>query len=371
MTLAEIDAQLSRLEASAAELAADLMDLEANATYKLLDPVLLSGTTLERAAGTRATADSLWAKSTSCKHLVNQARDLRGHGNHLPPARVAELEALLDAPARQLADAKVELAAVNSTVAAIDDVWRTMLSRLTACQEQLSRLASVAAAVGEPVTALDRTRRRVDDLAKAVASDPLSADPSQFAEIEATLATVGTRLDELAHDRETLDDDLRAGAITIQEITAALDAGEAALVESNAKIARARGLLAPLDRGCVIDPERGLEPWLGRLRELAAQGEWRMACRGLGQWQRVAADTLVAARRVAEANTAPVRQRNELRGRLDAFAAKAERLALTEDVTASTLRERARAELYTAPTDLDAAADLVARYGASLTRPER
>jgi len=58
----------------------------------------------------------------------------------------------------------------------------------------------------------------------------------------------------------------------------------------------------------------------------------------------------------------PIDQRNELRGRLDAYRAKANRLGLLEDSRLCELYDHAHRELYSAPTDLTAAEELVRRY---------
>jgi hypothetical protein len=208
-------------------------------------------------------------------------------------------------------------------------------------------------------------------LGPTVARDPLAVPGTDLDQVEASLASVRGRLDALARDRQTLDQDLEGCALTLDEISGALAAGETALAATRVKIQDPPGLLAPLDRGCLTDPERGLLPWLDRLRSLAKAGDWQRACRGVDQWQRLAAETLTAARRVAEANAAPLEHRNELRGRLDALAAKADRLGLTEDPALSALREQARTVLFTAPTDVEAAAKLVSRYGASLTAADK
>jgi hypothetical protein len=59
--------------------------------------------------------------------------------------------------------------------------------------------------------------------------------------------------------------------------------------------------------------------------------------------------------------------RNELRGRLDVYRAKALSRGLAEDATLDPLGERARAALYIAPCDLDAARAALHEYQDALT----
>jgi hypothetical protein len=67
-------------------------------------------------------------------------------------------------------------------------------------------------------------------------------------------------------------------------------------------------------------------------------------------------------RRATEACWAPLAARNELRGRLDAYRAKANALGLLEDPDAEAVYNEARGILFTAPTDLAVAVSLVDRY---------
>jgi hypothetical protein len=56
-----------------------------------------------------------------------------------------------------------------------------------------------------------------------------------------------------------------------------------------------------------------------------------------------------------------IRERDDLRARLDAYAARAERLNALEHPDVVDAFERDRVVLYSAPTDLAVALDLVAR----------
>jgi hypothetical protein len=399
MLLAEIDAVLARFSAAVDTMTTNLLDLEANPTNKLLDPATLRGSTQQRVAAARQALASLWEHFSEFKSVVERAKSLRGVSSHVPQNRIDDLDRLLRGPSISLPPLDVPLAnrglttpgqtlvattpeelltnmaaafdAAKHEILGVDECWRTLVPRLTAAQQLLGELEALATSLGEHDAVLDRTRARLDRMGEQVANDPLAVNADEFAQMEASLSTVRAQLDGLAHDRDALDADLQECTTTIDEIAAALGDGEAALAEAQVKIANPNGLLDPLDRTCLTDPQRGLTPWLERLNDLARSGDWRHACRGLDQWQRVATETLASARTVAAANAAPVEARNELRGRLDALTAKADRLGMTEDPEASALRQQAHDVLYTAPTDLDLGSQLVARYGASLTATAR
>ena len=70
----------------------------------------------------------------------------------------------------------------------------------------------------------------------------------------------------------------------------------------------------------------------------------------------------------AAAHQALLDERDELRGRLDAYTAKAGRLGRLEDTELAALRRRAHEALHTAPTDLVMPSDLVRRLPGSASR---
>jgi hypothetical protein len=69
-----------------------------------------------------------------------------------------------------------------------------------------------------------------------------------------------------------------------------------------------------------------------------------------------------AARAALAANRLPLDTRQELRGRLDALSAKALAKGKVEDAILADLAIRARQVLYTSPTALDLAMNLVESY---------
>ena len=105
-----------------------------------------------------------------------------------------------------------------------------------------------------------------------------------------------------------------------------------------------------------------LESQLQDVEKIARHGAWREARAVLEQWTTRVRSLLDQARQIAAENRAPIETRNELRGLLDASQAKATRLGLIEDPRLSGMFRDAHDSLYTAPTDLVEATELVHRY---------
>jgi hypothetical protein len=119
----------------------------------------------------------------------------------------------------------------------------------------------------------------------------------------------------------------------------------------------------------VLTSDRGLLPWLDRLRSLAASGDVGRAADGLAHWRTIADATQAAAQQVATANALPAAQRRELRGLLRAARAKGLAAGRGDDLALRGMEQAARVALE-APCDLAAAQSLVAAYVAAL-RPTR
>ena len=98
-------------------------------------------------------------------------------------------------------------------------------------------------------------------------------------------------------------------------------------------------------------------------------GDWQEARRLLGQLDQQTAALREEVTLALEAVKGPLDTRNELRGRLDAYHAKALAIGLAEDERLTQVYERARALLFTAPCDVAGAEAAVREYQQGLSRP--
>jgi hypothetical protein len=249
---------------------------------------------------------------------------------------------------------------VNATLAALVSPWDDLAPRLGAAGAVLSR-ATEDAAGAEP-DALVGAARRHAELSTRLARDPLAVAPDEVAALEASLASIVGAAAAVAELREGVDDRLgQAG-----ELLGTM--GEAREEALSARAAALAKIVAP----DVAEPPdaAGLEDALAQVARLTAAGRWREAHGDLVRWTARAHAALEQARAAAATNRAPVEARNQLRGRLDAYRAKAQSLRLLETPAVAELYERAHRALFVAPTDLAQAEQLVARYQQALsTRP--
>jgi hypothetical protein len=246
----------------------------------------------------------------------------------------------------------------------------TARRKLLPCAERLSDTLATLDAEADSLgraddVALAAAHRLVDDLRRHLLPDPLGVDTGR-AELE--VEAVKTRFHELMARRDGLPDALAAARSALEELRETIADGAEALALTQEKLTECRGLLRPLDPSAVDGDARALAPWLDRLEAAAARGDWQAASAGLERWRTVADGWLANARRVAEANRAPLRRRNELRGLLDSYRAKAAAAGLGADAGLTGTYDDAHRLLHTAPCDLDAAEEKVREYRQAVNR---
>ena len=255
--------------------------------------------------------------------------------------------------------------------AALDAALHTHAPRVTDLRQRLDGLTSRASALGvEDDTEVLEAREAVARLASLVAGDPLSPEMDREVlvaadEVEHAYALVTT----LEAQRDTLPQAVEHAATVLDELERLVGEGRTALARARDRIAAPEGLLAPVDTGVLEHGPMGLVAWLDRLRETAAAGRWRAATIGLHRWQQVADVHLDHARRVVEANAAPVARRDELRGLLAGLRARAAAGGRVEEPGLASLHGEADALLQVAPCDLRAAATAVEAYRRAVLTP--
>jgi hypothetical protein len=116
----------------------------------------------------------------------------------------------------------------------------------------------------------------------------------------------------------------------------------------------------------IPDQTPALGDRLATLVALRDRGAWAELARRTGELELALGDALRQAREAGGAITALLDRRDELRGRLEAFRAKALRLGQAEDTELMRIYQQARDLLWTAPCDLRQATRAVAGYQRAL-----
>lgn len=367
---------------------ANLLELDSSFGKQLLAGAELTGDTRRRWEATAATLATLWQVFSAYSAVVDQAAEAAAR--HLGPRELAAISGLLTGRSVQLASGPAPLAgrdladpgreeltlatavarmrgafsSVTEVVSAAEHVWTEVAGRLDAVGAELARVSPLAATLGDEtltsnLTAAQGTLARLRD---TLNSDPLAlwqpggtVDTSGADRLAERVTAAASRAGELAQ--------LRDGAHQrVAEVTAAAAAARSAREDAAAAWQRASTKIAP---GALPPPPADLAGLSGRLDGLGpllASGRWTRLASELDLLDRELATATADFREAERAAVAAIAKRDELRGLLGAYKAKAARLGGAEDAALAERHDRARDLLWTAPCDLAAAEAAVAGY---------
>jgi hypothetical protein len=364
-------------------IAANLLELDGGYVRQVLDSAALTGQTRRRWDTASATLAGLWQTYMAYTAVVDRVAELGG-GRRPAKKDLPELTELLTgnsvtltrAPVplarRDLADAGREAITLAASVAAmrraftevaevtsaVEAVWADVGGRLDHCAEELTRIRPLAQGLGDEIAAAVRdAQSALDSLRTAMNADPLAlwhggrADTSAADRLREQVRTLAARVADL--------DRLRAqGQSRIDGLKAAAAAAQAARRDAVAACQRAAKRISGLPP---LPPDIG-EPPLASLTALAAAGRWARLQGELDRCERELAAAVNQTHDAERAVATALGHRDELRGLLDAYKAKAARLGVAEDAGLAARYDQAHDLLWTAPCDTAAAEAAVARY---------
>jgi hypothetical protein len=395
-------AAAERVAAALAErdaIQANLLELDGSFAKRVLEGAALSGATRDRWAAASVALATLWETFLAYSAVIDRVAAL-GTGPKRPARKdLPELSDLLTEGCIQLAGPPVPLARrdlaatarppvtltaavgamrrlftqVTEVTSAVESVWAALGPPLDAATADLARCAPLAAGLGAGAQAeLRAVSADLDALRAASNADPLAlwhpdpagtqggrADTSPADRLRERAAAVAARIAELDRVR-------RQARLRIDELTAAVAGARTARQEAvaawQAAAARVSALPAP-------PPDIG-EPPLAGLDALAARGQWSRLAAELDRCEADLAASGAQTDGLRQAAAAALDKRDELRGRLRAYKAKAARLGAAENADLAARHERAYQLLWTAPCDLAAAEAAVADYQRAIRATE-
>ena len=371
---------------------ANLLELDSSFGKQLLAGAQLTGDTKRRWDATAATLATLWQVYSAYSAVVDQAAE--AVTRHLGSRELAAVTALLTGRSVQLASGPAPLAgrdladsgredltlasavarmrgafaAVTEVVAAAEHVWTEVAGRLDAAARELARVAPQAETLGdESLTDLAAVQGRLTRLRDMLNSDPLAlwlgspapgsaaVDTSGADRLQEEVAAVATRVDKLVRLRDDARQRIAGVAAAAATARSAREDAVAAWQQAAAKIAA--GALPPQP-----DSLAGLSARLAGLGPLLASGRWTRLGSELDLLDRELPAATAGFKEAERAVVAAMAKRDELRGLLGAYKAKAARLGAVEDTGLAERYDRARDMLWMAPCDLAAAEAAVAGY---------
>jgi hypothetical protein len=388
VTAAEIGTQLAHLRDASARAESSLVDVESDPTKQLLEHATLTGETRARWATAVLEIADLWRRCSDLTAIVAEADDLRGklglgRQRH---QRLTELlfgssvvlatdavslqdRGLFDADTRMTRctpDDLLELMAgwfgdVADLIGSVECSWDDGLARVAAARSTFNDARGLGTSIDADATAASQIDRSLQDVGERLLSDPLGLPAEEIEAVESEVAAYRTNVETAARLRDRFDDEIAGARALLDGVLAEFRTARRMHDELTTKIASD-------DVGHAPSFDQALAAELDDIVTTGRAHCWAEASDQLVRWieraqdsRRAAVDHCTACRRVLD-------ERNQLRGRLDAYHAKAVTLGLAERPELATLYERAHALLYTAPTDLVEATEAITLHQATLAR---
>ena len=388
--------QMSREQAAAAvaeataerdSIQANLLDLDGSFGKRMLAGATLTGESKLRWDAAAADLATLWEIFNAYAAVVDQAAELMAGARRPSDRELAQLTAWLTGASVELnrqqplgrrgltetgksdltlaaavQEMKRAFASVADVVAAAESVWNETAEGLGEIGTQLAAAKEQLGDHGddEVTGALAAAEAELGQLRGLLNSDPLAlwhgggVDTTRLERLRKQAAAVAARAADIARLRADAQQRIAVAAAAVAAVRAAREDAASARERAEAKIAAA-GLPPPADAA-------GLEARLAALDKLRAAGRWARLSAELDTIEAEAAAATQRCREAQRAAEALLGRRDELRGLLGAYQAKAARLGAAENTELSTLYLRAQDLLWTAPCDLDASAAAVTRY---------
>ena len=354
-----------------------LMELENHTGHALLRTGTATGVTAERWRGARADLAALWSLHQRHSSRLEELRELRGRRSVLTAADRWRVRGLLDGLATTQRPRSMDeiAAAITDTAAAVlavfdamDTAWGLLGPAVDRCTTHLdsadARLAEHGIATA-PITAA--LRSRLDGMRAAALSDPLARCTGtgiDTADVDALEAECARAADVVA--------ELVAHPATANAVLADAEAAVRWLEQREWDVALLRAKIA-VDISGYPGPtppathagSATVRAAVDRARACAAADDW-VGFAATDLRATAAAATAAVERQLADVGR-PLEVRTELRGVLDLYRLKAVALRRGEDVDLDRCFRAAHALLWTAPTDLMAAAAAVDAYRTAVT----
>ncbi|MFG2090930.1 hypothetical protein [Spirillospora sp. NPDC048824] len=384
-----VDHALRTLRRERDRISASLLELDGHDGSRLLEGARLTGETWRRWEEAKAVMAGLWALFDAYQRVLDTASELRGRSSRPDMATLVELSGLLSGTSVELPGGETPLRdrtllgpqerrvtlndavammcgayeSVAGEVAAADAAWTALLLPLEEVEEGWRETARLAHSLdGTRHPELDRVGRELTALGRVIRTDPLSlvrdgrADTGRLDRVRGALTSLDDELAGVARMRDDYADHVARVTASIEEIER---------TEQRACEAHAMALIKILSPN-LPEPSRGLgialRDRLTALERLREAGRWVEMAGRFAELERAAVEALERARGDLRLSAGLLDRRSELRGRLEAYLAKAARLGLVEDERLTALYGEARDVLWTAPCDLRRATMVLGEY---------
>jgi hypothetical protein len=388
MTREQAAAAVAAATAERDGIQANLLDLDGSFGKRMLAGAALTGESKRRWEAAAADLAALWEIFTAYATVVDKAAELLAAARRPSDRELAQITTLLNGASVELTrtvplarrevtetgrtdltlaaavqEMKRLFASVADVVGAAESVWNETADGLSEIGDKLAAAKEQVGDLGgdEVTSTLAAAGDELGSLRDLLNSDPLAlwhgggVDTTRLGRLRKQADAVVARAGDIARLREDAQRRISAAAAAVAAATAARQDAVVARDRSAAKIAAA-DLPPPPAEAADLDIR------LAALDKLKAAGRWARLAAELDTIEAEAAAATARSRDAEQAAAALLGRRDELRGLLDAYQAKAVRLGAAEDAELAARHQQARDLLWTAPCDLAAATAAVTHY---------
>ena len=248
----------------------------------------------------------------------------------------------------------------NQLIFKIKAAWATLNGKVGKHEEALKLLQQEALDLGATAPELVEAERALTAVRTAINGDPLAADGNFEAQVVPVIEASRTRLAQLKALKAQVVGQLAEAEQALAQLKTTHASSLQAVEERKVKltIEHEEQLTMPLDDK-VIDQLVG---WLERLKTTVGDGKFQAASVGLVNWTAQVLNRTSSAESAFQANDALLRERRDMRGLIEALKVRAGAEGLAEDAALSAMFAKVSKMLYSRPTPMTEARQLVKEY---------
>lgn len=394
MTLDELDNEIALWKKSLGAAAQNLMDLHSLPTYQRLagsngvPKADLKGVTAKRVYPALASMGTLFQNFDDLQSLVDRAAALRQNISPIfgSEQKLREIDNLLHGKSVRLATVPVPMeqrtlstavdnvelvtpgelmgamaksfTAARDVVLAVDGAWQKLGMELDAAMTELAAFNAEGPQWSCNFPALATADRALEAIRDRIESDPLGSLDEFDNSVAPVLQQARNALAKLKSQREQITRGLSSANQLMGQLADLHQQSLASWQERRLKVVCLTEPAAPQEDQTLVT----LREWLARLQEKFQEGMVDPILVGLEKWNKAAAECVFKERACLNANQASLKERNELRGRLEALKAKSRARNAAEHPELTRIAKEATQLLFNRPTPIDKASTLVMDY---------
>lgn len=269
------------------------------------------------------------------------------------------------APAKLLEVMTAAFQVAKDVVVAVETAQSHLAAELTRAQTEMRSIQTLADSLGVRTSnELAVAQQNLLDFGDRIICDPLGVSDEFEREIEPIIIRSRQYLEEIGRQKASVKQELFQAHQLLQNLIHLNQQHQTIFAEYQEKITEAATRSQPL----ADEQIEALNQWLDRLDIKFKEGIFQPVKIGLQNWRLRTQEYLSAQQQAYTDNQTALEMRQELRGRLQALQAKALAKGMAENEQLSQIAQQAKNLLYTRPTPLERATQLVSEYEKLLNR---